>query len=112
MNLADNPLASPADPGTSHAAADRVRKSGVRRAHAARVFALVRRFPGSTYRELAVHLRPAEFDATELMRRLNDLFEAGLVRKCETRRCTVGKKQMTTWRPTTEGAKGMQGTLF
>lgn len=94
------PATATADPATSAAAEAEHTASGVRGEHCQRVLGLVRQMPGSTYVELTVegqagHMSP--LDKHEIMRRLNDLRQAGLVRHGTPRRCRIKSRSMVTW---------------
>ncbi len=99
--------ARPADPQTSHIAADRHERNGKRGAHAAIVLDAIRRHPGSTYVELwsslPVDQQFAIGDAVEVMRRINDLIKSGTVRRVRAdgkdvvRACKIKLSKMTIY---------------
>ena len=87
-------LAAADHPATSHAAAAELVRSGAQAAQKAEVLEAVRRWPGSTARELA--------DASGLTmhvvgRRLPDLERDGMVERGPARTCRVGRRPGTTW---------------
>lgn len=86
------------DPETSRAAATKHERTGRAASHRLIVEREVNTRPGQTYREIA---RAVGLDATEVMRRLNDLEVRQLVRKGTVRECTVStlKNRMSTWWP-------------
>lgn len=104
----DPPIGTPqatarsSGPPSSKAAAQAHNRSGRTAAHASIVLTLVRRWPGSTYRELH-HAQgmDAALSAEEIMRRLADLAKAdkrpALVRRGPEKICNVRKTAMTTW---------------
>jgi hypothetical protein len=101
MELGDNPIVGRTDPATSAEAADRVTRSGARKANAERVLALVVATPGLT----AVELWHAQKDAAgamgrhEVSRRAADLMRKGRVRQGPPRACSVAGTNQVTWWP-------------
>jgi hypothetical protein len=92
------PLARITDPETSHLAGEDQRKSGRQATHCATVLSIVNRLPALTYRELALEAKLPE--AVEVMRRLNDLHKAGLVRPgAQKHKCKVSGRMSTVWYP-------------
>ena len=98
---ASAPIASPADPETSHDAAAALTKSGRRQRHCQIVFALVQRHRGFTGAELwdiACDSDQRKLkSAHEVYRRLNDLRRAGVVRQGDSRLCSARGRRMVTW---------------
>lgn len=90
------PAARDEDPPSSHAAADRMTKSGRRDAHARIVLALVTANPGSTSVELH-RLAAGRLERHEVSRRLADLERLGRVVRGPSRLCTVKGTLMLTW---------------
>ena len=93
-------MSAKADPPTSREAAKELVESGKLSKREEMVLALVRRFPGLTYRELW-NKRNAVFHselgtAIELMRRLGGL-KGRKVRHGEIRECEVAERRMVTW---------------
>ena len=84
------------DPDSSHAAADRVNKTGKAAVQRAKVFALVEATPGLTSAELAERHRE---DRSMIARRLPELREKKLVRT-DSRECRVNGSKALTWWPT------------
>lgn len=94
------PLAATADPDTSHASAREHVASGAQGEHCRRVLELVRMAPGSTYVELWEGQSGRQIlRDVEIMRRLNDLRHAGLVRQGPPRTCRVKGTKMVVWLP-------------
>lgn len=92
--LADVPRSRRDDPETSHAAADRVRRSGVLRGHQQAILEAVRARPGLTYLELS------QFTGIErhaVARRLKELEPVHLKRG--PARLVAGGKPCLTWWP-------------
>ena len=85
-------LARRTDPATSKEAAVKASKS---ESHRQAVWWAVRDHPNCTYRELACHV---EFEAVEVMRRLNDLRLSGRVVQGDIRKCRINGSRMVTWR--------------
>lgn len=91
------------DPSSSKSAAFEQTASGRQKRHAEQVLALVRAYPGSTYREL--HSQQSSLDPAEVQRRLQDLAkddpERGIVprvtRSTDQRTCRVSKRPAQTW---------------
>lgn len=106
MNLFGPPnayggFARTTDPGTSHAAAAEHQASGRMGTNEAIALALVRRLPGSTYRELWATATDEERATLgshiELMRRLGGAKAKGRIRHGAEKLCTVGGRMMVTW---------------
>ncbi len=99
------PAARKTDPDTSHEAAERVTKSGVRSAQARQVFHLVcaahrRGMTDATSRELS-ELPEAEevgLDRWKIARRLPELEERKLVQRGQKRACRAGEGRAVPWR--------------
>lgn len=91
------PIASTADPITSHESAERLTESGERDAQAEMVLGMVRTHPGLTSAELA---KQYGVDRYMVARRLPDLRADGFVRNGSMpRRCRVGKGSAVSWWP-------------
>lgn len=93
------PRARCEDARSSHDAAAEVERTGIAARQAEQVLAAVRRWPGSTGRELA---RVSGLNYHALMRRGSELVKQGLVREVrphdDTVRCYVtGKKLLRRW---------------
>lgn len=96
------------DPSTSHAAAERVTKSGQRQTNTLRVIELVERFPGRTSMELAAlesstanALFRAGLSRHEIARRLPDaeLQPGRGVKRGDKKVCLVSNNSAITWWP-------------
>ena len=96
-----NPIAHNVDPQSSHTAAQRVTKSGARKAQAEIVFELVTANPESTAVELlaAQAAGPAALGEYQIRRRLTDLLKKGRIIQVIERPCRVRGSQMVTWSP-------------
>jgi hypothetical protein len=97
----DRPRAAARDPQTSHAAAERIKASGVLGQQAALVLSLVRRYPGHTSAELAARHADAvgghwAVYRPMVARRLPELLG---VRQGATRQCNVCESPSVTWWP-------------
>jgi hypothetical protein len=101
-DLTAPPRASATDPWTSLAAAREVTDTGQAATEAAEVLAALRRFPGSTSRELAVF---SKIDRYTVARRLPELRHQGRAENGAPRRCTSSGKWAMTW-TATEGRTG------
>lgn len=98
--LVDVPRAANTDPSTSHIAAARIKQSGALGEQQQRVLALVKKFPGLTSAELAVHIDAVKWRDHRPMiaRRLPEL--AGVhIQRGEARECRVTKAKCVTWWP-------------
>lgn len=89
------PAARSTDPGTSHAAAESVTKSGVRAHQQRQVLAALREWPGCTSAELA---QRANIDRYAVARRLPELVPTFAVQG-PARRCAISGRPAVTWRP-------------
>lgn len=94
-------LAANADPGTSHAAAAKVRAKADDQA--ARVAALVKAHPGCTSLEMANRSTDAELDRFTIARRLSVAETRGLVRRGDARDCRQSGHKALTWWPVERG---------
>lgn len=97
----DRPRASARDPQTSHAAAERIKRSGALGRQAALVLSLVQRYPGHTSAELAARHADAVGGHWAVLRpmfarRLPELLG---VRQGASRQCTVCESPSVTWWP-------------
>ena len=97
----DRPRAATTDPGTSHAAAERLKRSGALGRQAALVLELVRRYPGHTSAELAARHADAvgghwAVHRPMFARRLPELLG---VRQGSSRQCGVCESPSVTWWP-------------
>lgn len=88
------PTARATDPQSSLAAARRHLASGRSESNAATVLAAVRRWPGSTSRELSERI---PLERHEVARRLSGLERAGHVRKGDHRICAISKTTALSW---------------
>lgn len=89
------PAARSTDPGTSHAAAEAVTKSGVRAHQQRQVLAALREWPGRTSAELASN---AGMDRYAVARRLPELCPTFAFRG-GSRACAVSGRPAVTWWP-------------
>lgn len=89
------PAARSTDPGTSHAAAESVTKSGVRARQQRQVLDALRQWPGCTSAELA---QRANIDRYAVARRLPELVPTFAVQG-PARRCAISGRPAVTWRP-------------
>ncbi len=90
------PAARNTDPASSHAAAERITRSGKRASQQDQVRACVLAYPGSTSAELA-HL--AGLDRYMVARRLPECAVAGSVARGPLRACDVSERLACTWWP-------------
>jgi DNA-binding MarR family transcriptional regulator len=88
------PIVRRNDPESSKAVAREITESGLRTRQQAEVLRLVRAYPNSTSLELAQH---GSLDRYAIARRLPELEQAGLVKRGEMRRCSVGARPALTW---------------
>lgn len=88
------PIARRTDPESSHLAAEHVTRSGARAHQQAQAIAAVRAYPGMTSFELAMR---TDLDRYMLARRLPEVVCAGLVRKGDSKRCSVTGRLALTW---------------
>lgn len=91
------PLARPADPATSHEAADAIRPV-LGRLHEWTV-RCVTETPGRTQRELGARYCPD--DPRRIGRRLAECERLGLLRRGAVRKCSVSGRNAETWWPNT-----------
>jgi DNA-binding transcriptional ArsR family regulator len=96
--------ASPSDPSSSFDAALAHARSGKLRGHALAVLRLVRQHGRCTFRELHIRQVGSSLDANEIMRRLDTLAKAGLIRKVRDvfgvvvmRECAESKRKCVVW---------------
>ncbi len=87
-------LARRSDPDTSHAAAQRVTRSGSRADHLTRVVEAVRSHPGKTSAELA---QITGLERHEAARRTSDGEREGFLRKGPSRKCSVSGRAAVCW---------------
>ena len=90
------PRARSTDPGSSHAAATDMERSGKMGAQMAEALRLVRAYPGLTSKQLA---EVSELDRYQIARRLPDLEKKGLARHVDR-----GRGEQVRWFPTKEKA--------
>lgn len=95
--LPSAPLASPADPVTSHDAGERHERSGRLGRNAEIVFAIVRDNPGLTSVEIFSAQDRSSLDRHEVSRRLSDLRNAGRVRQGAAKECSIKRVAMVSW---------------
>lgn len=88
------PIARRSDPESSKAAAREITESGLRVRQQTEVLRLVRAYPNRTSLELAQH---GSLDRYVIARRLPELEQAGLVKRGEMRRCSIGARPALTW---------------
>jgi hypothetical protein len=88
------PAARSTDPATSHEAAKRVTRSGLRHRQMDDVVGLVERFPGRTSKELA---EISMLDRHMIARRLPDAEKVGLVMRGRPKVCSVSGGRAVTW---------------
>ena len=91
----ETPRARNSDPAPSHAAAERLKKSGRLRAQQQTVLDALTRWPGSTAVELA---KASGIDRYVVSRRLPELVPLW-VHRGRPRVCTVAGTAQTTWYP-------------
>jgi len=89
------PAARATDPGTSHAAAEAITKTGVRAHQQRQVLAALREWPGCTSAELASN---AGMDRYAVARRLPELCPTFAFRG-GSRACAVSGRPAVTWWP-------------
>ena len=121
------PAARASDPSTSHAAADAMTRSGLRRHHQDIVTAAVHLSPGSTSAELAEYcerhaLRIAQrafgakmpraaqisaciLDRSQIARRLPEAETGETIRRGEARKCAIKGRKSLTWWPVVKGGQ-------
>lgn len=93
-------LARVVDPDTSYEAAELHQRTGKLDRHAAKVWRLLKRFPGRT----SVELFDQQFEEPilerhEISRRLDTLRKQSRARKGPKRPCSIKKTSMATWFP-------------
>lgn len=98
------PASRASDPPSSHAAEQQHTASGARHGNCAVVLAILRRQTEPvTFRQVYAAATDAELDglgeggAVEVMRRLNDLREAKMVRNGPSAICPISRKRVQTW---------------
>lgn len=96
------PLARTSDPKPSHAAAEKLVRSGKQRRQVDQVVEAVRLHPGLTYMELAA-LDDNSLGAQQFSKRIPDARNEGRIECVKTRECTVTKLNAATWRITKHG---------
>jgi hypothetical protein len=91
------PASRDTDPESSHEAEAKHKARG---SHKNMALILVRRYPGSTAQELAIHCEHLMLHH-ELLRRLCDLADHrdGRIYRGEQRKCRVTGRKMLTWHP-------------
>ena len=91
---ADIPRARRSDPSTSHAAAERMIRTGTAKAHQHKILIAVRQYPGSTYVELAAI---TGLERHAVGRRLAEIETGGYIRRGHP--VTRGGRPMLAWYP-------------
>jgi hypothetical protein len=94
FNLPSTPLARPADPSTSHEAADHIDATGVRSRMMRLALDLITANPGRAAAELE---EMSGFHDGAVRKRLNDLRHAGRAKVGEPRTCAVTGRRAKTW---------------
>lgn len=89
------PVAAKNDPATSKQAGAAITRSGQREGQCLGVLALLRQYPRSTSLELAQKGRT--YDRYIIARRLPELEQGKLIRKCGMKKCGVSGKLATVW---------------
>jgi hypothetical protein len=106
LSALQHPIARTTDPRPSHLAAKALNISGRHCRQLVETLVLLCLHPRKTSLELS---RCGTLDRYQIARRLPELEEAGLIVRMAPRRCTVGDRLATVWKPLAEASAAAIG---